>query len=122
MDAEEWIAIERRMGHLERQIATYDALLRRNTEILDEIRMYINRPTNWPEWIAAAAAILVLSGTLLYTAYVKPLEVRVMELGERVVENAAHIRATGDYSKEIRSTLDAHTANKEHSSSGSGRN
>lgn len=122
MDADERLSIERRMGHLEKQIATYDALLRRNTEILDEIRMYINKPTNWPEWIAAAVAILVLSGTLLYTAYVKPLEVRVVELGERVVENAAHIRATGDYAKEARRSLDAHTANKEHVGSGSSRN
>jgi hypothetical protein len=106
MDANERLSIERRMGHLERTMASQDALLRRNTEILDEIRQYINKPTNWPEWIAAAVAVLVLSGTLLYTAYIKPLEERVNAVRDTAVENRSYLRDIGDYSKETRGVLD----------------
>jgi hypothetical protein len=106
MDANERISLERRMGHLERTMASQDALMRRNTEILDEIRQYINKPTNWPEWIGAAMAVLVLSGTLLYTAYIKPLEERVIDIKETATENRSYLRDIGDYSKETRGVLD----------------
>ena len=106
MDPNERVSIERRMGHIERTLATQDALLHRNTEILDEIRQYLNKPTNWPEWIAAAVAVLVMSGTLLYTAYIKPLEERVSGIKETAIENRSYLRDIGDYSKETRGVLD----------------
>ena len=106
MDAEERISLERRMGHIETTLASQDALLNRNTEILDEIRQYINKPTNWPEWIAAAVAVLVLSGTLLYTAYIKPLEDRLSNVRETATENRSYLRDIGDYGKETRGVLD----------------
>ena len=106
MEADERVSLERRMGHLERTMASQDALLRRNTEILDEIRQYVNKPTNWPEWIGAAIAVLLLSGTLLYTAYIKPLEDRFESLRETTVENRSYLRDIGDYSKETRGVLD----------------
>ena len=114
MDAEERISLERRMGHLERSLASQDALLRRNSEILDDIRNYLNKPTNWAEWIGATVAVLLLSGTLLYTAYIKPLEGRLESIYGYTVENKANIRAIGDYAKETRGVLDVHTANEDH--------
>ena len=106
MDTEERISLERRMGQIESTLASQDALLDRNTQILDEIRQYINKPTNWPEWIGAAMAVLVLSGTILYTAYIKPLEDRVADIRETATENRAYLRDIGDYGKETRGVLD----------------
>lgn len=114
LDAEDRLSIERKMGHLERSIATQDVLLRRNSEILDEIRQYLNTPTNWAERIAAGTAVLLLAGGILYTAYIKPLEDRIDHLGEKIIENAAHIRAVGDYSRETRGIVDVHTSNADH--------
>ena len=114
MDADERISVERRMGHLEKQLATYDVLLRRNSEILDEIRVYVNKPTAWPEWIAATVSVLLVCGALLYTAYIKPLEREVEELAKVGVQNAAYVRSIGDYAKETRGLVDEHTSHAEH--------
>lgn len=114
IEEEDKISIERRMGHLEKSIATQDVLLRRNTEILDEIRQHLNRPTNWAERVAAGTAVLLLAGGILYTAYIKPLDQRIDILGEKIIENAAYLRSIGDYSRETRGILDVHTANEEH--------
>jgi len=105
MEAEERISLERRLGQLEKSIATYDALLRRNTEILDEIRAYINKPTNWAEWLVAAVSILALAGTLLYTAYIKPLEERVDYIKDEVIKNRNDILTISGYTKETKGVL-----------------
>jgi hypothetical protein len=114
MDAEERISMERRMGQLEKQLATYDVLLRRNSEILDEIRVYMNKPTAWPEGIAATVSVLLVCGALLYTAYIKPLERQVEDLAEVGVQNAAYVRSIGDYAKETRGLVDEHVSHEEH--------
>jgi len=114
MDAEERLSLERRIGHLEREISASGALLTRNTQILDDIRTALNEPKRYPEWIAAAIAVLVLCGTLLYTAYIAPLEERMGDLKEMAVENRTYIRDIGDYAKETRGVIDAHTSSETH--------
>ena len=107
MDSEERLSIERRMGHLEVSFASHSALMRRNTEILDDIRKYVNQPKRYPEWVAACVAVLALCGTLLYTAYISPLEDRMVAMKETTDENRAYIKTTGDYAAESRRVLDA---------------
>jgi len=71
------IELERRIGHLEREMAGYSAVLARNTEILDEIRTYVNRETNWPEWITAIMGIGGTLGVILWAVFVQPVEIKV---------------------------------------------
>jgi hypothetical protein len=93
MDVDERISIEKRMGHMERELATHSALVKRNAEILDDIRKYINEPKRLPEWIAAMVAVLGGSGALLYAAYIAPLEGRVDRVEGRleILDNAVGI-------------------------------
>lgn len=93
MDVDERISIEKRMGHMERELATHSALVKRNAEILDDIRKYINEPKRLPEWIAAMVAVLGGSGALLYAAYIAPLEGRVGRVEGRleILDNAVGI-------------------------------
>ena len=84
MDVEERISIERRMGHIEKELATQASLLARNAQILDDIRQYINEPKRTPEWIAAVIAVLVLCGGVLYAAYIAPLTDRTTKLEAEV--------------------------------------
>ena len=114
IEGEDKISIERRMGHLEKSIATQDVLLRRNTEILDEIRMSLNKPTNWAEWIMAATGLAGGLSSIIWAVFIVPLETRVDNVEERSSENRAHIRDIGDYAKETRSVLDAHVIRHEH--------
>lgn len=116
MEAEERISIERRLGYLERTMASQDALLRRNTEILDEIRQYMNKPTNWAEWLVAAVSVLLLAGTLLYTAYIKPLEERVDYIKEEVIKNRNDILTITGYTKETKGVLNEYIVTQANSS------
>lgn len=84
MDVEERIGIEKRMSHMERELATHGALLKRNSEILDDIRQFINAPKRTPEWIATGLGVLAAAGTLLYAAYIAPLEGRVLRIETEV--------------------------------------
>ena len=106
MDSEERQSIERRLGHLEISFAAHSALMARNTEILDDIRTYINQPKRLPECLAACVAVLALCGTLLYTAYISPLEDRMVDLKETTVENRVSIAATTSYATESRRVVD----------------
>ena len=96
------IEVERRVGQLEVAIAGHEALLMRNTEILDDIRTYINTPRRYPEWIAACVGVLLLSGSLLYMAYIAPLEERIADLKIIAYENKITIGSTSEYVKESR--------------------
>jgi len=93
MEVDERITIEKRMGYMERELATHSALVQRNAEILDDIRKYINAPKRLPEWIAALAAVLGGSGAMLYAAYIAPLEGRVdrVEYEVQLLDNAVGI-------------------------------
>lgn len=112
MSPDDRLSIERRIGHLEQTLAAHSALMKRNTEILDDIREYVNKPARVPEWIAAVIAVLSLCGLVLYTAYVKPLEDRLGYMSTLAEQNRAHIRDIGDYAKETRTVLDNHVDNK----------
>ena len=78
MDSEERLSIERRMGHLEVSFSSH----------------------------SACVAVLALCGTLLYTAYISPLEDRMAAMKETTDENRAYIKTTGDYAAESRRVLD----------------
>lgn len=93
MDVEERVGIEKRMGHMERELATHSALVKRNAEILDDIRKYINEPKRYPEWIGAMLAVLGGAGAVLYAAYIAPLEGRVnrVEGQLEILDNAVGI-------------------------------
>ena len=71
------VELERRIGHLEREMASYSAVLARNTEILDDIRQSLNKPTNWPEWITAVMGIGGTLGVILWAVFVQPVEIQV---------------------------------------------
>lgn len=108
MEAQERISIERRIGHLEKELASHSALLMRNTEILDDIRGYINRPTNWAEWLMAALAASSAVGGLIWAFLVQPLEIHLEAVDEHSKETRAYLRGVGDYAKETRAVLDKH--------------
>lgn len=93
MDLEERLTIEKRMSHMERELATHSALVKRNAEILDDIRKCLNAPRRTPEWIAAMLGVLMCSGGILYSAYIAPLEGRMAraEADIRVIDNAIGI-------------------------------
>ena len=105
---EEHISLERRMGHLERNLAVHSAELVRNTEMLEEIRAHLNKPTDWANWIMATVAVLGTVGGLMYGLWVAPLEVRMDVISEKATENRAHLKDIGDYAKETRAVLDTH--------------
>ena len=102
MDSNERQSIERRLGHLEVSFAAHSALMARNTEILDDIRKYIHQPKRYPEWVAACTTVLALCCTLLYTAYISPLEERLIVIKETTDENRVLIESTGEYAVESR--------------------
>jgi len=108
METEERMGIERRIGHLEKEMASHSALLMRNTEILDDIRGYINKPTNWAEWLMAALASASAVGGLIWAFLVQPLEIRMETVDDHTKETRAYLRDVGDYAKETRAVLDKH--------------
>lgn len=108
MEAQERIGIERRIGHLEKELASHSALLMRNTEILDDIRGYLNKPTNWAEWLMAALASASAVGGLIWAFFVQPLEMRVESVDAHSKDTRAYLRDVGDYAKETRDVLDRH--------------
>ena len=108
MEDEERRGLERRIGHLEREMAAHSVLLARNTEILDDIRGYINKPTNWAEWLMAALASASAVGGLIWAFFVQPLELQVSAVDEHSKETRAYLRDVGDYAKETREVLDRH--------------
>lgn len=76
--------LERRVSQLERtleahsgSLARMQGIMERNTEILDDIRTYINRPTNWAEWVMAIVASAGAVGTVIWALWVDPLEYRL---------------------------------------------
>ena len=71
------VELERRIGHLEREMAGYSAVLMRNTEILDDIRKDLSKETNWPEWITAVMGIGGTLGVILWAVFVQPVEIQV---------------------------------------------
>lgn len=108
MDADEKLTLERRMGHMEREMAAHSALLRRNTEIVDDVRQCLNKPTNWAEWVMAGLASASAVGGLIWAFFIQPLEIRTQLTDELTKENRAYIRDIGDYAKETRTVLDNH--------------
>lgn len=108
METEERMGIERRIGHLEKEMASHSALLMRNTEILDDIRGYLNKPTNWAEWLMAALASASAVGGLIWAFFVQPLEMHVAAIDEHSKETRTYLRDVGDYAKETREVLDRH--------------
>lgn len=108
MEEEAGRGLERRIGHLEREMAAHSVLLARNTEILDEIRGYMNKPTNWAEWLMAALASASAVGGLIWAFFVQPLELQVQVVDEHSKETRAYLRDVGEYAKETRSVLDRH--------------
>lgn len=108
LSREEHLSLERRMGHLERNLAVHSAELARNTEMLEEIRAHLNKPTDWANWIMATVAVLGTVGGLMYGLWVAPLEVRMDVIAEKATENRAYLKDIGDYAKETRSVLDTH--------------
>ena len=69
-----------RLRTLEVKQGELNSLIARNSEILDDIRRYLNKPMNIPAWIGACIAVLGLVGGILYTAYIAPLENEVTRL------------------------------------------
>lgn len=102
------IGVERRLGHLERNLAVYAHELARNSEMLEEIRAHLNKPTDWANWIMAVVAVLGTVGGMMYGLWVAPLEVRMDMIAEKAVENRAYLKDIGDYEKETRAVLDTH--------------
>lgn len=78
--------LDDRLRDVEVQVAHMSGTVERNAEILDDIRTYINKPTNWPAWLGAVCGTAVLVGGLMYTAYIQPLEYRLEEL-EAIVKS-----------------------------------
>lgn len=72
--------LDGRLRDVEVQVAHMDGTVERNAEIMDDIRAYINKPTNWPAWLGAACGAAVIVGGLMYTAYIYPLEHRLEQL------------------------------------------
>ena len=108
MEDEERRSLERRIGHLEREMAAHSVLLSRNTEILDDIRGHLNKPTNWAEWLMAALASASAVGGLIWAFFVQPLEMHVAAIDEHSKETRTYLRDVGDYAKETREVLDRH--------------
>lgn len=98
--------LEKRMRHLEQELASFSVLLSRNSEILDDIRTHLNRPVNWPAWIGTAVTTLTLFGGLIYTAYIRPLEVRVNEIDRVSKDNRLLIHSAESHVKENRNRIE----------------
>ena len=97
LDSEDRVSLERRMSHLERTLTAQDAVMRRNTEILDEIRRHLNKPTNWPEWISAIMGIGGTLGVILWAVFVQPVEIQVNAQAAKV----SQIEQTLERNKEL---------------------
>lgn len=108
MEEDKNFDIERRIRHLEREVVSMGSLLVRNSEILDDIRKALNKPVNWAEWIMASVGLAGGLASVIWAAFIVPLDARVDVVHERSVENRAHIRDIGDYAKEAREVIDAH--------------
>jgi len=108
---EERRSVERRIAQLEQNLAVHSAILEKNTACMEGMRSDINRPINYPAWIASAFATFSMFGGLLYLAYIKPVQDGIQDVKEISVENRSYLRNIGDYAKETRGIIDGHIAN-----------
>lgn len=106
MDDKSIIGTERRMSKLESSIAYNRATLSRNTEILDDIREHLNKPTITPQWVGVTTTLLSVICAVVYTAYIKPLSEDIKDMQGRILENTAIIRDVKDYEEETRRALE----------------
>lgn len=83
--------LDRRIRHLEREVAQMSVLIARNAEILDDIRNLINKPVNYPAWIAVAIASLTMVGGVMYAAYIAPLDHRLYSVEKELQRRAPYI-------------------------------